>query len=247
LSTAPQMKTFSQDGYRFNKLTPGMRELVTELDPHSTTSEAYRILASNLNFKNIDQQYRFIAVTSSLPGEGKSTTAANLAITLAQGGKRVILVDADLRKPTQHKKFGLSFMEGLTNVLVEGIDPISLCKQFKELSLFVLTAGAMPPNSSELLGSKRMKLTLERLGEEADFVIVDCPPVLGLNDTLAITSRVDGFLLVVGSGKVPKKALVDAKEELEKVGAKLIGAVVNGLGERDSGSYYYGYYGEVER
>lgn len=222
-----------------------MTQLVTELDPRSVVSEAYRILNTNLSFKNIDGKFKFIAVTSSLPGEGKSTTAANLAVTLAQGGKRVILVDADLRKPTQHKIFGLNVFEGLTNALVEGTDPLSLCKSYNNAAISILTAGTLPPNSSELLASSRMKVTLERLGGAADFVVLDCPPVLGLNDVLAVAPSIDGILLVVGSGRVPKQAVQLAKGQLDKIGAKVIGAILNGMNAKDQSSYYYySYYGK---
>lgn len=226
--------------------TRSSQQLVTELDPRSPISEAYRILQTNLTFMNFDGNIKFLAVTSSMPGEGKSTTAANLAVTLAQAGKQVILVDADLRKPTQHKIFGLVGFAGLTNAIVDGNDPYMLCVEHKIERLRILPAGPIPPNASELLGSKRFKQILERLGEEADFVILDCPPTLGLTDTLVLSKSVDGYLLVVGSGKVDKNALASAKEQLERVGAKVIGAVLNGIDVKEGqGSYYY-YYGEAK-
>jgi capsular exopolysaccharide synthesis family protein len=219
-------------------------QLITEFDPHSTVSEAYRILTTNLNFVNIDAKYKYIAVTSSLPAEGKSTTAANLAVALAQADKKVVIIDADLRRPSLHKKFGLKNFEGLTNVLVEGLDPLSACKTVRTPGLSILTTGPLPPSSSELLASNKMKIVLERLGVGVDFVIIDCPPILGLNDTLALAPSVDGFLFVVGSGKTPKHAMVQAKEQLEKIGANIIGAIVNGTNTLDSKGTYYYYYGE---
>jgi capsular exopolysaccharide synthesis family protein len=218
-------------------------KLISELDPYSIATEAFKILNTNLKFMNVDHKFKCIAVTSALPGEGKSTTAANLAITLAQGGCKVVLIDGDLRKPSLHKKLGLKNFEGLTNALVEGKDPVDMLTTFREFKLSVLTTGPLPPNSSELLASSRMKNVLERLNSIADYVIVDCTPVLGLNDTLAIAPNVDGFLLVVGMGKSPKQAVLQAKEQLEKVGANLIGAIANGLDSINSKDMYY-YYGE---
>lgn len=220
----------------------GSYQLVVENHPNSTISEAYRILQTNLNFKNIDRNFKCIALTSSVPGEGKSTNAANLAYTLAQSGKQVILVDADLRRPTIHKIFGLNMLEGLTSSIIENTDPLSLCKEVKDSGLKVLTSGPIPPNSSELLASNRMKAILQRLGEVSDYVIIDCPPVLGFNDTLALSSNVDGFLLVVGSSMVPKPALKNAKEQLDRVGSVLIGAIVNSLDLKESHGYGYYYY-----
>lgn len=226
-----------------NAVNRNQTQLVTDLDPRSIVSEAYRILKTNLTFKNIERKLKNIAITSATPGEGKSTTAANLANSMAQSGKNVILVDADLRKPTSHKIFGFSVFEGLTNSLVEGTDPLSLCKTYQAHGPRILTAGTLPPNPSELLGSRRMKAVLDRLGEDADFVIIDCPPILGLNDSLALAPSVDGFLLVIGSGKVPKNTIMMAKQTLEKVEANILGAVLNGFDVRDGGSYhsYYSY------
>ncbi len=217
----------------------GPHQLITITAPESTVSEAYRILKTNLIFKNVEKGLKFIAVTSSLPSEGKSTTAANLAITLAHSNKRVILVDADLRRPSLHKIFGLSGA-GLTNVLVGGGDCLETCSNFENFSLKILTSGPLPPNSSELLASSKMKFVLQELSGFADFVILDCPPVLGFNDALALAPLIDGYLLVVGSGKVPRNAFMQTKEQLAKVGAKIIGAIVNNLDLRDTqGSYYY--------
>lgn len=242
MSTVPEIKTHFKEAPINRKTQPknGIVQLVTLLEPRSTVSEAYRILKTNLTFKNVEGQLKYIAVTSSLPGEGKTTTAANLAITLAQGGKKVFLVDADLRKPTLHKIFGLGSFGGLTNLLIDDKDPLELAKSFENYSLKVLTAGPLPPNSSELLASRRMKTVLEQIGKVADFVIIDCPPTLGLNDVLVLAPVVDGYLMVVGSGKVPRNALRQAKEQLEKVGANLIGAIVNNVDLRHThGSYYY--------
>ncbi len=224
----------------------GLSQLVTEIDPHSGASEAYRILKTNLNFINIDDKLKYIAMTSSVAAEGKSTTTANLAITLAQGGKKVILVDADLRKPTQHKIFGLNVFEGLTNSLVEGTDPLSLCREFNGPGFKILTSGPLPPNPSELLGSARMKSVLERLGSAADTIIIDCPPILGLNDTLAVAPNVDGYLLVIGVGRVTKEELNKAKAQLDRIGANLVGAIVNGFNSKENNDYY-NYYTNDER
>lgn len=219
-------------------------QLITELDPRSPISEAYRILQTNLTFMNFDGNIKFLAITSSMPGEGKSTTAANLALTLAQAGKQVILVDTDLRKPTQHKIFGLVGFAGLTNAIVDGNDPYLLCIEHKTSNLKVLPAGPIPPNAPELLASRRMKQILERLGEEADFVILDCPPALGLTDTLVLSKTVDGILLVVGSGKVERDMLASAKEQFERVGARIIGTVLNGIDVKENRGAYYYYYGD---
>ena len=215
-------------------------KLVTEMGPRSGASEAFRILTSNLKFTNLEGSFKCIGVTSAIPAEGKSTIAANLALTLALEGKRVVLVDADLRRPSLHKLFGIRPPLGLTTALVDGTEPHGLCHNFNDMPLKILTAGISPPNSSELLGSNRMKLVLKSLAEKADFVILDCPPTLGLNDTLALSGAVDGFLLVVARGGASRTAIKQTKAQLDRIGAKLIGAVFNRMELNNQGYYYYG-------
>lgn len=213
---------------------------VTGLDPRSPICEAYRIVRTNLNFKNLDGNLKFIVVTSAIAKEGKSITAAQMAISLAQEGKKVVLVDADLRKPTQHKIFGIDVTEGLSDALMKDIDPLSVCKQIGEKGPLVLTTGILPPNPSDVLGSSRMKQVLTAMGNQVAFVIVDSPPVLGLNDTLALAPVADGFLIVIGSRRVPRQALRHTLQQLKNVGANVVGAVVNGVEPSSrTGSYYY--------
>jgi non-specific protein-tyrosine kinase len=204
-------------------------------------SEAYRILRTNIQFAGVDQPVRTLLVTSAGPGEGKSTTAANLASVIAQTGQRVILVDTDLRRPTLHRIFNLPNHVGLTTALLsEGT--VSLQPTAIE-NLHVLTSGPIPPNPSELLGSQRMRTLVEGLCANADIVICDSPPVLAVTDAAVLGRQVDGVLLVVDAEQTREQALAGAVAELQKTGAKVLGVAINRLDSRTGGQYaYYHYY-----
>jgi non-specific protein-tyrosine kinase len=209
-------------------------------EPKSLAAEAYRTLRTNLQFSSLDIPLRSLVVTSAVATEGKTTTAANLAVVMAQAGNRIVLVDGDLRRPSAHKLFGLTNRTGLTTALVE--DPEALNGYLQESgieNLRVLTAGPIPPNPQELLGSQRMKELLRRLEEEADIVVIDTPPTLVVSDANVLAARASGVLMVVNTGKTRRAAVRQAVEGLRKVGANLLGCVLNMVTTRGGRSAYY--------
>jgi non-specific protein-tyrosine kinase len=214
--------------------------LITISNPRSPVAEAYRTLRTNLEFSNLDKSLRTILVTSAGAEEGKSTTLANLAVTLAQGGKQVILVDADLRRPTQHQIFGVRNTPGLSDMVRD--DNLLANPPLQDTavpSLKVLASGPLPPNPAEILGSTRLREILAALLERADIVLFDAPPVLAVTDAAVLSSRVDGVLLVVSAGKTKRENAKKAQAQLDKIKARVIGAVVNNV-KADGGSSYYG-------
>lgn len=213
--------------------------LITISNPRSPIAEAYRTLRTNLEFSNLDKSLRTILVSSASAEEGKSTTLANLAVTMAQSGKRVILVDADLRRPTQHQIFGLKNNAGLTDMVRD--DAILATPPAQESgvqNLRVLTSGQLPPNPAEILGSKRMGEILQALLQDADVVLFDAPPVLAVTDAAVLASKVDGVLLVVSAGKTKRENARKAQSQLEKINANVIGAVLNNV-QADRRAQYY--------
>lgn len=216
--------------------------LVTLTSPRSPVSEAYRTLRTNLEFSSLDEPLRTMVVTSPGPEEGKSTTLANLAVTLAHAEKRVILVDCDLRRPSQHEIFGLSNGVGLTTMVVDEEamrDPPLLETSVEGLQL--LPSGPLPPNPSELVGSRRMAEIISALSERADIVLFDAPPVIAVTDAAVLASRVDGVLLVIKAGATKRDHAKRAKALLDKVNAHVVGAVLNNVKMDTS---YYSYYRE---
>lgn len=218
------------------------RHLITLSNPRSPISEAYRTLRTNIDFSSIDDQMQVIVVTSSSPGEGKSTTISNLAVTFAQSERRVVLIDADLRKPTMHHTFGASNRVGLSSVLTKknGLD--EAIQDTITPGLSIITAGPIPPNPAEMLSSKRMSELLEQLRSQFDIVLVDTPPLLAVTDAQLIASKSDGVVLVMEYGSVKREAALKAKSHLDKVGSKILGVVLNNVERSKSnpGYYYYG-------
>jgi len=218
--------------------------LVTLTNPRAPVSEAYRTLRTNLEFSSLDKPIKTMVVTSPGPEEGKSTTLANLAVTLAQAEKQVILVDCDLRRPSQHELFGLSNGVGLTTMVVDD-------EAMKKPPLFdtevaglrLLPSGPLPPNPSELVGSRRMAEIIAMLSEQADIVLFDAPPIIAVTDAAVLASRVDGVLLVVKAGATKRDQARKAKALLDKVNAHLVGAVLNNVKMDTS---YYRYYAGQE-
>lgn len=214
--------------------------LITISNPRSPIAEAYRTLRTNLEFSNLDKSLRSLLVTSASAEEGKSTTLANLAVTIAQSGKRVILVDADLRRPTLHQIFGLKNNAGLTDMVR---DDAALAnpplQETTVANLQVLTSGQQPPNPAEILGSKRMSEILTALLERTDMVLFDAPPVLVVTDAAVLSSKVDGVLLVISAGKTKRENARKAQSQLEKINARVIGAVLNNVKAESGASYYY--------
>ncbi len=204
-------------------------ELISRDLPQSRTSEAYRSLATNLQFADLDRKLKTLAVTSSIPQEGKTSVVINLAIILASAGEKVLLVDADFRFPKVHKLFKLDASPGLTNFLMADKSPnpiyIYIIEGVNNLDL--LTSGSLPPNPSELLRSSRMKKLILELQKKYDYVLFDSSPLLGTADASILSSNVDGILLVLGAGEVGRQAAQKAKESLEKVKAHILGLVMN--------------------
>lgn len=223
--------------------TNNTHTLVMEKNPLSPVSEAYRTLRTNIQFSAVDEELRVIMVTSAQPGEGKSTTAANLALAYAQAGNRVLVVDADLRKPTMHKVFQKSNRLGLTNLLTGQRQLTEIHLDAAGGRLDVLTSGPIPPNPSELLASKRMEALLVEWKEQYDLVIVDTPPAAAVTDAAILSSRCDGVVLVVDSGHVKKETVKRAKTNLEHAKARILGVVLNNHNRKEAEEYYY-YYGK---
>lgn len=219
-----------------------VRQLIVHEQAKSPIAEAFRTLRTNIQFAQIDGELKTIMFTSAGPGEGKSTTTANTAVALAQSGKNVILVDCDLRKPVQHRIFGKK-NKGVTNALVEDIPAISLLQDTEVEGLRLLTSGPIPPNPSELLGSDAMLQILHSLEAEADYVVVDAPPVVAVTDACVLASKVDGVLLVVAAGVARPEMAQKAKELLKKANGRILGAVINRVEIEEEHAYYYYYYG----
>jgi len=216
--------------------------LVTFNAPRTPVSEAFRLIRTNLSFAAIDADLRTLTVSSSGPGEGKSTVSANMAVVMAQTGKRVIIVDADLRRPTQHKLFALPNNQGLTTALLNNDVPFARqLQQTKVPNLWVLTSGPIPPNPAELLNSQRMSLLIEALQEEADLVVFDTPPCLTVADAIILAPQTTGCALVIDAGKTRQQALVQAVERLQNSGAQILGAVLNQVKITRSDYYYHEY------
>ncbi|HAL60946.1 MAG TPA: capsular biosynthesis protein [Chloroflexi bacterium] len=204
--------------------------LITISNPRSPISEAYRTLRTNLEFSSLDKPLRTMVVTSAGPEEGKSTTLANLAVTLAQAEKKVILVDCDLRRPSQHEIFEVENGVGLTTMVVdEEAFKNPPLQETPVPNLKLLPSGPLPPNPSELLGSRRMEEIIATLRERADLVLFDAPPIIAVTDAAVLASKVDGVLLVINAGTTKRDHAQRAKALLEKVNARLVGAVLNNV------------------
>lgn len=201
--------------------------IVTLTDPGSTAAEAYRTLRTNIEFSSVDKQLQTLLVTSSVPIDERSTTVANLAVAMADGNRPVLLVDADLRRPTQHTLFGLSNDRGFTNLFKDD-DAFSTppLQTVPNTSLQILTSGPLPPIPSQLLASKKMGEIITHLAKMAEVIIFDAPPLITVNDASLLASKVDGVLLVVRAGGTKRDHVKAAKDRLEKVNAHLIGAVL---------------------
>lgn len=215
--------------------------MIVEREPKSIAAESYRTLRTNIQYSSFDEEYKVIVVTSSEPEEGKSTTAGNLALSLAQGEKKVILIDCDLRKPSLHKKFKISNTLGLSDVIVEK-ESVTTVGQKYNRNLTVLTSGKIPPNPAEMLGSKSMTALIDGMKKIFDYVILDTPPVQAVTDAQVLAAKADGTILVVRAEKTKKDSVQNSISLLKKVNANVIGTVLNGL-EANNNNYYY-YYGD---
>lgn len=214
--------------------------LVAIADQNSTITEQYRTIRSNIQFTSVDKELRTMVVTSSGPSEGKSTTAANLAVVFANSGKRVLLVDADLRKPTVALTFQIPNARGLSNLLGDReSDSKDYAQKTSIENLWVMPSGPKPPNPSEMLGSKRMEEVITELTQEFDLIIFDMPPVATVTDAQILAAKTDGTLLVVRERQTKKQNLIKAYDLLKIAKANILGVVYNAAKKGDDSSYYY--------
>jgi capsular exopolysaccharide synthesis family protein len=237
--------------------------LITLFEPKSPVAEAYRTLRTNLEFARVKKEGNTFLITSATLQEGKSTTVANLAITMAQLGKNTLLVGANLRRPVLYKMFGLDMEPGLTNVMLGTVEWRDAVKSLTDIltgrmmviddvlmaagldNLKILTCGAMPPNPAELIGSERMDEFIQEVRKEFDIVLFDAPPILPVTDSVILGSKVDGTILVYKVGKVARGMLKRAKAHLDAVGASVWGVILNDVKAEVSGTLVsYHYYGE---
>lgn len=212
---------------------------VMEKAPKSIDAEAYRSLRSNIEYSSFDDEYRVIVVTSSVPGEGKSTTAGNLAIALAQSGNKVLLVDCDMRKPSIHKKFKISNAAGTAELLLRKKSFEEVANDYNE-NLTIITAGKIPPNPSEMLASRAMTAFIKEMKNEFKYIILDTPPLQAVTDAQVLSTKADGVLLVVRAGSTKKELVSNSVDLINKVHGKVIGTVLNGVENKRNNYYYYG-------
>ena len=218
---------------------PGSIELVPHFFPNSRLAESYRSIRTALLLSSADNPVKTIAVTSAMPGEGKTVSVSNLAVTLAQSGKTVVVVDADLRRPRQHRIFKIKNTFGLTTYLTDSLPIKDVVKSTEIPNLFVINAGPIPPNPAELLGSDKMARFIRLMAEESDYVLFDLPPMLDISDALVLGAKVDGMVLVVWGDKTSREALKKAREKLDLLRLRTIGVIINNVNVPRRGPYYY--------
>lgn len=219
------------------------KPLIVQDSPHSVRAEAFRTLRTNLQFLDVESGAKSFVVTSSIPSEGKTTTSANLAIALADAGAQVVLVDADLRRPKLASYMGIEGAVGLTDVLIARADLADVLQPWGRGNLVVLPAGTVPPNPSELLGSRAMASLIRTLESEFDVVIIDLPPLLPVTDAALVSKLTRGSLLVVAAGRTHKGEFAGAVAALENVGSTVSGVILTMLPTKGPDAYGYGRYG----
>jgi len=225
-----------------HEITDG--ELITVKQPRSPVSESFRSIRTNLQFASVDKPLHTLLVTSPSPADGKTTVSANLAVSLAQSGKKVVVVDADMRRPRVHKMFGVANRNGLSGLFVQ--PQINLDGSVQKTTtdgLFALPAGEIPPNPAELLGSEKLMEVLERVGDQADLLIIDSPPLTAVTDSAVLAHRVDGVILVVKPSVTKMAAAKQAIDQLHKAGANILGVILNEVDLARSRYSYYQYKG----
>jgi non-specific protein-tyrosine kinase len=232
---APVLGTIAQDPEATKK------PLIVHLSPRSPRAEAFRTLRTNLQFVDVDKPLRSVVITSSLPAEGKSVTSCNLAISIAQAGIPVVLIEGDLRRPRVAEYLGIEGSVGLTSVLLGQVSLEDALQPWGDGHLRVLASGPLPPNPSELLGSSQMERLLKELEAHAKTVIIDAPPLLPVTDAAVLGARCSGVLMVVKSNHTKHDELVRATEHLQSVGANVVGGVLNMVPTRGPDAYHYGY------
>lgn len=219
--------------------------LITLTRPSSVVAEQFRTIRTNIQFSMIDADLKSLSITSAGPGAGKSTISANLAVSFANEGKKVLLVDTDMRKPTVHKTFRLPNHDGLTTLLTDKSAVLSnIVHHLDTDNLFILTSGTIPPNPAELLSSNRMMQLKNELEDIFDLVIFDLPPVIAVTDAQIMASKTDGTIFVINKGGADKEMVLKSKELLDKVQANVLGAVFNRVETKND--HYYAYYGEIK-
>lgn len=222
------------------------QSLITLNEPMSLVSESYKMFRTNLNYMNIDQENRVLLFTSSMTEEGKTTSISNAAVSFALEGKKVLLVECDLRKARIHEVFNLPQFPGLTNLLSEKKALQSVVKVLDELpNLHVLVSGPLPPDPAEMLGSRAFEKLIEDARNVYDMILIDAPPVLAVTDAAVLSRLADGVVMVLAAKETKKEAARKVKQALEKVGANILGVLLTKTVINKDNGYYY-YYGNKE-
>jgi len=222
-------------------------ELEVANAPKSTASEAYRGIRTNILFSSADSEPQVLLISSAGPQEGKTMTSANLAVTMAQAGSRVVLIDCDLRRPKMHNVFKMSREQGVSNILVGKLDVEDALQPTEISNLFIIPSGPVPPNPSEILGSRRMKKLIAGLRQNFDRILIDSPPIVAVTDATVLTRSIDGAIIVIRANDKSRELVRHSLEKLKSVGAPILGAVLNGVDTSKNSYYYYqyaNYYGE---
>ncbi|MBC2316174.1 CpsD/CapB family tyrosine-protein kinase [Listeria booriae] len=216
------------------------RKLITATNPSSPIAEQFKTLRAGIHFSSVDREYKSILVTSPEPESGKSTVSANLAVCYAKQGNKTLLIDADMRKPTSHRTFGIPYNIGLSDMLTGNEkERQNLCHQTDIDNLMVLTSGTMVPNPNELLASKKMEQLIQQFTEQYDQIIIDTPPILASSDALVLTPYVEGAIVVLRSDKTLKERAKVAVQQLQKTHVPIIGTVLNRVKNNANNYYYY--------
>lgn len=221
-------------------------QLISDEGKHSMAAEAYRTLRTNLSLSQVDKPLHTLLVTSCIPREGKSTTVANLGVTFAMAEKKVLIIDADLRRPILHRLFGVPNNLGLTHSLSDAAEFEQVLTPTRVPNLWVVTSGIIPPNPSELLGSQKMHAFLTRAMKQFDMVLLDSPPISSLADASILGAIVDGVLFIVKVNMANRDLILKAKEQLQTVGANIVGVALNDVDIKRDGYYQYYYYYNYE-
>ena len=212
---------------------------IVEKSPKSVAAEAYRALKTNIQYSSFDKEYKTIVITSSNPGEGKSTTEGNLALTLAKGEAKVLLVDCDMRKPSVHKNFRITNTYGISDILLQKKKVTEVAYSYNK-NLSIITAGKVPPNPAEMLASKAMTAFLKEMKEHFDYIVLDTPPVQAVADAQILSTKTDGTLVVVRAGVTKKDEVKNTINTLNKINANIIGTILHAVDNtRNKYQYYY--------
>ena len=205
---------------------------------NSLSAEAYRGIKTNLEYSSVDKKLKTIVITSTEPAEGKSTVCGNLAYVLSQSGKKVLIIDADLRKPSLHRKFKITNDIGLTDILVGKVNCIGAINNIDK-NIDLITSGQKTPNPAEMVSSEYMEKLLEEYKKHYDYILIDTPPVLTINDGRILAAKCDGTIFVTKAGQAKKNNILNAYKELERVNANVVGSILNGVQDNSKGYYYY--------